>query len=87
MGASAPHFRDVDEAARAWIHCPYPQPRAHDRRFSFTVGDWRPRPSPFHLRWVSSPRGWPVLGLQLEPLSRGLARPGHLGTLQGQDED
>ena len=38
-----------------------------------------------HLRCLSSPRGWPVLGLQLEPLSGGLAGPGHLGTLQGQD--
>ena len=40
-----------------------------------------------HLRFLSSPRGWPVLGLQLEPLSGGLAGPGHLGTLQGQGED
>lgn len=39
------------------------------------------------LRCLSSPRGWPVLGLQLEPLSGGLAGPGHLGTLQGQDKD
>ena len=40
-----------------------------------------------HLLWVSSPRGRPMLGLQLEPLSRGLAWPGHLGPLWGQDED
>lgn len=66
----------MDEAARAWIHSPHPQPRAHDRRSSFTVRDWRPWPSPLHLRWVSSPRGWPVLGLQLEPLSGVWPGPG-----------
>lgn len=43
---TAPQFRDMNEATRDWIHNPHPQPRAHDRCSSFTVGDWRPWPSP-----------------------------------------
>lgn len=70
-------LKHVDPLAGSW---------AHGGPSCSELGVGAPSP------WLTPPRGsclepGPPLGLQLEPLRGDLARPGHLGPLQGEDED